>query len=360
MKDRETRFLKMEIAKLLQEKLFMIFIVLCICVNTALCFADNYAREWLNHLSAEEFLQNGEKIYHEISGAGLGTAYYNQRYIHSSILNQKMKEKYDRLQTSIDRLDEADADLSFYAGEMTPIVHKALFQYQLKALLIENVILIALLCMRAFSMERNSETASLIYSSRRGRKIAKDKIFANGVVGFGYCFVLCLVSLMTFFNCWDFSNLWDGNVSSSFHYVNDMNEPIYMKPFITWTSLTVKEYFVCSMLLIGVFLIVWWLICNIMALFIHRDLLGGLGITAILVFPYFGLILFPGWNLTIPFYLSTLSLSTVIFYNHMWFTDLGNYSLAAYQEVGIVFAHLVIAILAIGFAMHYFQRKELV
>lgn len=360
MKDNNTKFFKLEIAKLLQEKLFIIFLALCLCLNIGLCFVDNYARETVNQLSAEDFSQNGEKIYNELNGASLGTAYYNQRYIHSSILNQKMKEKYDSLQNAIDILNADNADLSFYAGEMTPVVHKALFEYQLKALLIESVVFLALLCLRTFSLERQNETVSLIYSSQRGRKIAKDKIFANGIVGFLYCAVLFLTSLAIFFSKWDFSNIWNMDISSSFNYVNDINDPIYMKPFITWASLTVKEFFVYSLLLIGAFLIAWWLISNILALFISNDLLGGLLIAAILFLPYFGVMMFPGLQLTIPFYLSTLTLSTVIYYSHMWFTDLGNYSLVAYQEVSIVLIHLLIAMLVIGFVIRYFQRKELI
>lgn len=360
MKDSNTIFLKLEIAKLLQEKLFVIFLVLCLCLNIGLCFIDNYARETVNQLSNEDFSQTGEKIYDEMNSANLGTAYYNQRYIHSSILNQKMKEKYDSLQNSIDILNDDNADLSYYAGEMTPAVHKALFEYQLKALLIESLVFLSLLCLRTFSLERQNETDALIYSSRRGRKIAKDKIFANGVVSFLYCAVLFLVSLAFFFIRWDFSNLWNMNVASSFNYINDMNEPIYMKPFITWTSFTVKEYFVFSLLLIGLLLIAWWLLSNLIALLINNDLLGGLLITAILALPYFGVMLFPGLQLSIPFYLSTLTLSTVIRYSHMWFTDLGHYTLVAYQEVGIVSIHLLATVIIIGLALRYFQRKELI
>lgn len=165
MKDKSIKFLKLEIEKLLREKLFIIFPALCLCLNIGLSFADNYARETINQLTAENFSQNGEKIYDELNGENLGTAYYNQHYINSSILNPKMKEKYDRLQSAIDRLNSDNADLYFYAGEMTPVVHKALFEYQLKALLIESVIFLSLLSLRTFSLERQNETVSLLYSS---------------------------------------------------------------------------------------------------------------------------------------------------------------------------------------------------
>lgn len=350
---------KLEIKKLLHEKLFVIFLAICLCLNIGLCFFNSYARDYVNQLSAEDFTQNGETIYAEMDGAALGTAYYNERYINSSILNQWMKEKYDTLQNAIDLLDNEGADLSFYAGEMTPIVHETLFAYQLKALLIECVLLISLLCLRAFSMERQNETAALIYSSQRGRNIAKDKILSNGVVGFLYCIILIAVSLIVFFCIWDFSNMWDANIASSYNYVIEASEAIYMKPFITWTSMTLKEYLIFSLLLMGAIIACWWLISNIVALFITNDLFGGLLVAAFLCLPYFGLIIFPDLHLTLPFYLSTLSLSTVIYYSQMWFTDLGHYTLFAYQEIGIVIVHLLIATGIIGFGIKHFGRKEL-
>lgn len=360
MRDKSAMFLRLEIRKLLQEKLFVIFLVLCLCLNIGLSFAYNDARKTLHQFSEETFSGQGEKIYDELNGAALGTAYYNQRYIHSSILNQKMKEKYDRLQTAIDRLDDENADLDFYAGEITPLVHKSLFEYQLKALLVESVVFFSLLSLRTFSMERQNEMAALIYSTKRGRKIAKDKILANGIVGFLDCTVLFAASLMNFFMRWDFRNLWNRNVSSSFHYINDRNDSIYRKPFLTWTSLTVKEYFIGSLMLILLLLIAWWLLSNVTALLVRNDLFGGLFLGAILVLPYFGIKIFPGLQWSIPFYLSTLTFSVTIYDSHLWFTDLGHYSLIPYQEVWVVFAHLLIAVAAIGFVVQYFQKKEMI
>lgn len=353
-------YCKLEIKKLMQEKLLIVFIAICFCLNVGLCHIHSYARETVGRLSNEDFSQSGDKIYDQLDGAALGTAYYNVRYVHSSILNQWMKGKYDHLQNSIDILNRKDADLSFYAGEMTPAVHEALFAYQMKALLMECVLFLSLLCLRAFSMERQNETAALIYSSRRGRLIVKDKILANGIAGFLYCTALTLISLTVFFCTWDFSCLWDMNISSSFNYVHEADDAFYRKPFITWTSLTVKEYFLYSLLLIVAILVVWWLGSNTIALFASNDLYAALLVAAFFCLPYFGLLIFPRLRLTLPFYWSTLTISTVIYYSHMWFTDLGHYTLFAYQEVGIVLVHILAAILTIGWGVRFFRRKELI
>ncbi len=359
MKDNRVIYCKLEIRKLLQEKLFIVFLAICLCLNICLCLTGSDAREALHQLSTAELSEQGVKIYDELDAAALGRAYYNERYVNSSILNQWMKEKYDRLQGAIDRLDDENADLSFYAGEITAAVHQALFAYQLKALLLECMLLFFLLCLRTFSLERQNETVSLIYSSRRGRRLVRDKILANGVVGFLYCGVLILLSLTVFFCNWDFSGLWNMNVASSFNYVQEADDAFFKKPFITWTSFTVKQYFICSLLLISAIVMVWWLLSNMTALLIGNDLLGGLLLVTILSLPYFGLMIFPELHLPLLFFFSTLTISTVVSDSQRWFTDLGYDTLFAYQEVGIVLVHIVVTAFFIRIGIRSFRRKEL-
>ncbi len=358
---RHDRFVccRYETGKLLHDKALLIFIVLCLFLNICLCFIDNYTREAVNALSSSELSQSGEKIFDKLDSSALGAAYYNERYINSSALDRCIKEKYERLQSSIDILDDDNADLSFYAGELTPAVHAALFEYQLKALTAECIIFISLLCLRAFSAELRNRTGDIVYSSRRGRDIAKDKMIADGIIGLLYCSALIIASLAVFFKSWNFNGLWDMNVASSFNYIHDTNDAIYMKPFITWADMTVKNYFIYSMLLIAGILAVWWMISNIISLLIQNELAGGLFIAALLCLPYFGLTIFPEFHLSVPFFMSTLTISTVIYYSHMWFTDLGCYTIIEYQEVLIIIAHLAVSALLVGCGIKYFKRKEL-
>ena len=353
------RYCLWEVKKLLREKPFVIFLVLCLCLNIGLCFSDSGTRTAVNRLAQSgDFLQ-GEKIYDTLDTNAIGSFYYNERYIKSSLLNQWIKAKYEKLQQSVDLLNEEDADLSCFAGEITPSVHEALFVYQLKTLMIECVILLSLLGIRSFEMEQQTEMAALLYSSGRGRKIAKDKILANGIVGALYCIILIVASLAVLFATWDFSRFWDANMASSFHYVIDPDDPIFGKPFLTWQSFTLKRYFVCTLALMVGILLAWWLLANLIALLTRNIRYGWMTLAALLVFPFFGLILFSELYLPRLFYLNTLTLPVVIYCSQWWFTDLGNYSLFAYQEVWAVTLHLFLLAGGLMAGLHYFKRKEL-
>lgn len=349
-----------EVKKLLQERLFIIFVIICLCLNIGICFSTPDVRTTVNQAAASGAFLQGEKIYDTLDANVIGSYYYNERYINSSVLNQWIKAKYEKLQASVDQLNMENADLSPFAGEITPAVHEALFTWQLKAILLECIIIISLLGLRSFSMEQQMEMVSLVYCSRRGRKIARDKIIANGIVSVLYCLFLNLISLTVFFISWDFSKLWDMNMASSFNYIIDSGDPIWGKPFITWTNFTLKKYFACSMaLLIGV-LLAWWLLTNLVTIIAHDAYCAGIALAAMLCLPFFGLILFPEFRLSRLFYLDTLTLTAVIYCNQWWFTDLGNYSLFAYQEVWTVVLHILIMAVALGVGLRYFKRKELI
>lgn len=348
-----------EVKKLLREKLFVIFIVLCLCLNIGLCFSDSGTRTAVNRLAQSGELLEGKKIYDTLDTNAIGSFYYNERYIKSSLLNQWIKAKYEKLQQSVGLLDAEDADLSYFAGEITPSVHEALFVYQLKTLMIECVILLSLLGIRSFEMEQQTEMAALIYSSCRGRRIAKDKILANGIVGTLYCFILIFVSLAVFFASWDFGGLWDANMASSFHYVIDPDDPIFRKPFLTWQSFTLKRYFACTLALMAGILLAWWLLTNLIVLLTRNIRCGQMALAAVICLPFFGLILFSELYLPRLFYLDTLTLPVVIYCNQWWFTDLGNYSLFAYQEVWTVTLHLLLLAGGLMAGLRYFKRKEL-
>lgn len=354
------KYCLMEIKKLTQEKLFLLFLMLCLCFNAGLCLGTGNVRAAVHQTAMLETPASGDKIYDTLDTNVIGSYYYNERYINASVLNRWIKAKYQKLQASVDRLDAQDADLSPYAGALTPYVHEALFTHQLKALLLEGVTIISLLGLRSFSMERQMETASLVYCSRRGRRIAGDKIIANGIVSALYCLLLIVGSLTIFFMNWDFRSLWDTNIASSFNYVIDSSDPIFMKPFITWDSFTVGQYFVCSAALMSGVLVAWWLLANLVAVLVRSVYRGGIVLASMLCLPFFGLVLLPKFYLSRLFYADTLTLFCVIYCNQWWFTDLGYYSLFAYQEVWTVVVHILVLTACLGAGFQYFRRKDLV
>jgi hypothetical protein len=81
---------------------------------------------------------------------------------------------------------------------------------------------------------RNTE--QLVCSSKTGRRISRTKLAASLTTGIILFCVILTVSLCLFFSLYDYSDVWNDNVSSSF------NVDFSQNPFITWRSFTVVEY----------------------------------------------------------------------------------------------------------------------
>ena len=167
--------LKEEIRNILYNKTMIVFMVICIIFNIGLIIAtSSKSGEWKKMSENYEY-QSGQEIFKDIDGSELGLAYYDERYQKSNTLVAWMHEKYQKLESSLEMLSEQQADLSTYAGELTPYVHMVLFEYLTKALMIEGMLLFAFLVLETFFMEYHNKTAYIVYSSFRGRRTAFDK-----------------------------------------------------------------------------------------------------------------------------------------------------------------------------------------
>ena len=299
------------------------------------------------------------KIYDSFDAVKMGKDwYYDEYYTGTPFLTGMLMKKYEKLNDSVRQLNSDNADLSVYAAGATNKVHDVLFTYVLKSLLIEGFILISFLTIYTMSMERQNSMTAIVYCSRRGRWLVKDKMTAAGIVNACCILLLYIVTLLILFSVWDLGGIWDANVASCFHKVSDDNLP-FQKPFLTWADFTVKEYFAASLLLEMVLLAVWQLISSCVSVLIHHSAEGFFVHAAILVSPYFLSVFFGNLELWWLFYLNTFSISMLTLHQHLWFTDLGAYELIPWQEVWSAAIHLLIFIILFFAAVKRFQRKEL-
>ena len=350
MRDKENELI-------LYNKSMIVFLVICTIFNIGLIIATSSKSGELKKMSENYEYQSGQKIFKDIDGSELGSAYYDERYKKSNTLVALMHEKYQKLESSLEMLSEQQADMSTYAGELTPYVHTVLFEYLTKALIIEGILLFAFLVLETSFMEYHNKTAYIVYSSFRGRRTVFDKMSAVLIIGTLCLAVLSLLCYFIFFHMWDFEKIWDSNIASSYNYINDYDDPIFMKPFITWTSFTVKQYFCASIvLMIGIWLS-WWLFSTLIVLANKKISVAIGALAACLILPYFGLFLFR----QIPelYFLNNWSITVNVYINQMWFTDLGYYTLFPWQETLSVVLHLFFGMTGLYVVYVLFRRKDI-
>ena len=382
------KLIGLEVKKILLNKALYLFIGTCLLFNFSMILFTSGERDFvsyvgetidvvgdqvhaafLGYLNAqpENSLRNRliencigtEKIYDSFDAVKMGKDwYYDEYYTGAPFLTGLLMKKYAKLNDSVQQLNVDNADLSVYAADATNKVHDVLFIYVLKSLLVEGFLLISFLTIYTMGMERQNSTTAIVYCSRRGRSLVKDKMMAAGIVNACCILLLYAVTLLILFSVWDFGGIWDANVASCFHKVSDDNLP-FQKPFLTWGSFTVKEYFAASLFLEMVLLAVWQLISSCVSILIHHSAKGFFVHAAILISPYFLSVFFVNLKLWWPFYLNTFSISMLTLHQHLWFTDLGVYELIPWQEVWSAAIHLLVFVILIFVAVKRFQRKEL-
>ena len=277
-------------------------------------------------------------------------------------MKEDIEQKWIRRIKILGAKREADLLVRAYYDEIYQYVCKQLYQYNdaydLTQEIFISIMVISLFTIFCFGIERQNLTDAIIYSSKKGRSLVKHKIMAAGVVSVCFVLLLYILTLTLFFTIWDFNGIWNTNVSSSFHYVIDLNLP-YNKPFLTWVSFSVKEYFISSLFLEMAVLVIWWMVSSCIGILSSHSVKGFMILAAFFILPYFFSHFFEGLRLWGLFFINTFTISMLTINQHIWFTEMGAFEILPWQEVLSVLIHLLMYSIILYAAIRIFRRKEL-
>ena len=218
-----------ETKKLLFSPALIGFVILSLAMNVFIVFAYDYPYQFAERESEPYNIFEG----HDTSGVA---DYYVRLFGMTGSAEENIRAKYAKLQPVIDEKAANGDALSVYFGTGTYLMHDLLF-YRLFFLLIGQTALLAMFAaIMSTGHENIRNTEQLVCSSKIGRRISQAKLAASLTTGLIFFSVIFAVSLCLFFARYDYSAVWNDNVSSSFN----VNSSEY--PFITWHSFTVAGY----------------------------------------------------------------------------------------------------------------------
>lgn len=117
--------------------------------------------------------------------------------------------------------------------------HSLLFGNIMKACIMEIMIIVVLGMVFLVNYERENKTLGLVVASKRGRRIIKDKLQVGLVFSILVTTIVLGITLITYFNIFDYSEVWNVPISSAFNAEES-------GPFLSWYNLNVKEYLMIS------------------------------------------------------------------------------------------------------------------
>ncbi|MFP3153523.1 hypothetical protein LQZ18_03685 [Lachnospiraceae bacterium ZAX-1] len=139
---------------------------------------------------------------------------YIKRHALSGKYAQNVREKYNKLQSTISEKGANDDCLSLYFGNNTSYLHRFLFKTLFGAITAETCLLALFISLLSVGNENMRHTEDTIYATKTGRKIQYKKLLASLTAAITFFVLIFAITLVVFFVRFDWSSVWNHNVSS--------------------------------------------------------------------------------------------------------------------------------------------------
>ncbi|BBI31261.1 hypothetical protein [Cohnella abietis] len=156
---------------------------------------------------------------------------------------ETVRKNYAKLTERLDTLiQNGEHKNLFYSGPHYQM-HTLLFKTLLRALLFQIMILVVLITGYISKYEFEHRTHLLAYSTKRGRKLAVDKLLVSIVASGIVTTILVGLTFAAYFIIYDYSRLWHVPISSFFNAE-------YKLPYISWWNMSFLTFLLCSVALV--------------------------------------------------------------------------------------------------------------
>ncbi len=144
-------------------------------------------------------------------------------------------QEYEKLDKRFEELVKNGEQKQWFFAGKAYFMHSFLFQTVFRHIIIESLLLIVLATALITAYEFEQKTQLLIFSTKRGRKLMKDKFSASIAIALFTMIFLLGITLGTFFIVFDYSHVWSTSISSAFNWE-------YNFPYIAWWDISVGTF----------------------------------------------------------------------------------------------------------------------
>ena len=264
-----------------------------------------------------------------------------------------ISRNYDKLQERVEQISSTGEDkYAFYPG-INYKVHGILFASLLRMLLLQILILTSLAVLYLMDYERIQKTEYLTYSSRTGRKIQFTKWLSGMSMSLIYAVILISVSMLLFLLFVPMQGLWKTPVSS---FMVMQQRGFYLYPYITFVRLSLGKYFILSMLVVFLLILLVGILSGAVQLFFRNSYLTMLSIGVL----FLGLIALP-YLFSTGFLHTAMALNPAILWYMCggWFIEYDPAVSFAWSEFITIGVWLIVMLSGFKFGKKYFLNIDL-
>lgn len=350
---------KWEVKKLLSLPMIFIFMVLCILFNLFMAYSFSWGEgveyvQFINKVTKEIGGQMGEEfdrmaaalpeqegrewLLAETSGRtdlfeGYQTVeiadYYIGYFGMTGFVADALERKYTKLQGRVEELAERDASMDLAAAGMTRVLLEHLFGQLCRMVITEGMLLAVFLALYLCGNEQMQRTHWIVYTTRTGRLIMREKWAAGiGVALLGYG-ILAGSMVGGFAGIWRMGEIWKADLSSQFYMVSDLGAWL---PFVSWADFTVGGYLAAVIGMGAVVVAIFYGLGFLFGLLV-RHMYGGFLAVLVFVAINFELIIIAGnggfWGM---YEIMQWTPVGVWWEVPLWFSEMGASRLVGWQE----------------------------
>lgn len=209
--------------------------------------------EFFNRLQLKEMYFNIAKSidesYGEIDIQKLAEAEIN-KYNLSGNAAETLLHEYEKFSDRFDEMVQNGEHKQWFFAGKAYFMHSFLFKTVFLHIIIEALLLIVLTTALITTYEFESKTHLVAYSTKRGRKLMKNKLLASVTVATIIAVFLFAITLGTFFTVFDYSHVWNTSISSAFNWE-------YNFPNVAWWDLSVGVFLIGVIALVFIVLLLF-------------------------------------------------------------------------------------------------------
>lgn len=226
--------------------------------------------------------------------------------------------------------------------------HLLLFKTLFKAMLIESVILTVLVTAYVMNYEFERGTYLLSYSTKRGRILWVDKLFAVLITNILNWTMIWTISLVGYFTVFSYREFWDVPISSLFNAGKEW--------FMSWWNLSFAEYLAASIFLAYLLVVIFTFMTVMMTRWIRNSYLVFFTFLCMFGVIYVNQALFSNSNILFLFgYFTPINL---VLNSFIWFMQRA-LTFTAYFEIITITIWLLVLLLGVMYCAKSFRKSDL-
>lgn len=264
--------------------------------------------------------------------------------------NNIIRENYEKFSIRFKELKSNGEHKNLFFIGIAYRMHSFLFKDIFKTIIYEIMILIVLATSFILNYEFENETASVIYSTKKGRGLIKDKLIV--ALGSTVLFTTLVIgiTLLMYFSVFDYSGLWGTSVNSFFGTE-------YSLPYMTWWSMSLLKYllsniavvYILEIIFCGLAFVLSMLIKNTYMVFGSYVILVGIGLLLPTLIPAYSNIIIA--SVYTPF--------TLVLNPSRWFMFKGGLQADKYYEIIILVIWMIGTLLSGRLCEKKFNRESI-